>query len=70
MTLNPDATQADLKNRIVQAMEELGLGSNNPTAHEILAEAIAVAVVSHVRDRAKVAIPGGSSAGVYSVTYP
>ena len=35
---------------------------------ELLAEAIALAVVSHIQSNAQVIVPGGSSAGAYSVT--
>ena len=57
-----------LKQLIITEMEALGLGSDNPSQHEKLAEAIAKAVVQHITSAAQVNIPSGSSAGVYGVS--
>lgn len=56
-----------LKERIIEEMESRGMGSESPSEHEKLAEAIAEAVVGHITTSAVVTIPSGSSAGVYGV---
>lgn len=60
-----------LAQEIMDEMENLGLAPRNPLnsgKSELIWEALAKAIVDHIKTNAEVPIPGGSSAGTYQVT--
>lgn len=62
------ATNADtLKGLILQEFENCGWDINAATQVDCLAQAIAEAVVQHIKDAAKANVTYGSSSGLHNV---